>query len=637
MAEPLSLGDMMTEDTPAELAPRAYSESDVVRCIQSYVHEAEQGRQARLDQNRINWDAYHNRQDFSHKLRGQSKEFLPKVGMATEQFAAFIKRALTDYGSWFSVDAPPQSPLEAEAIQDLLLHFLQATPQHQEGKLPFSTVMASGVKAGALSSLVILKVYGETRDMVQWRAEPAQAWGGEPQLVQTVQPRWQLRVDVIPDYEYLPDPSGANLYQIHRVERDYYEVLEAAEQGLYDLQAVQQLGAQLREEDATRKARMQGQSRATAPSLRKKVTLVECWGTLLNQDGEILERDCLTTIADSVVLRMPEPNPLWHGQSPFVVAPLIRVPFSVWHKALMDNATSLNVALNELMNLMLDGGMAAVWGIRQIRASWLEDPRQVSGGIPAGTTLKIKDEVPLGAKVLESVAGGQVPAEALAMYNLADREFQAASLVNDLKLGLLPPKQVKATEISEQAQQSSVMFDGIVRDLEDSLIEPLLWKAWLTILQYADHLESREVLQALGPRATLLLAQLSPAERYAQFAAGYTFQARGLSATVARVRDFQKLVGLMGVIEQNPLLQSTFAQQFAPDKVIEHFFRLLNIDPLPLERTAAEQQQGAPGLPSIPGMGGAPGVSPSPSGAPSPMQVAQPPQGGPGLMAPLGG
>jgi hypothetical protein len=52
---------------------------------------------------------------------------------------------------------------------------------------------------------------------------------------------------------------------------------------------------------------------------------------------------------------------------PFVAASLMRVPLSVWHKALFDNAVNLNIAMSELFSLLLDVGLAA---------------RQISSGIP---------------------------------------------------------------------------------------------------------------------------------------------------------------------------------------------------------------------------------------------------------------
>src|SRR6185437_743271 len=125
-------------------------------------------------------------------------------------------------------------------------------------------------------------------------------------------------------------------------------------------------------------------------------------GTLIGPEGEVIAENVICTVANKkYLIRAPEPNPFWHGETPFITAPLIRVPFSVWHKALYDGPAQLNFAINELFNLMLDGGIASVWGIKQLRANFLADPKQASGGIQQGTTLVVNDSLPEGAKVLE--------------------------------------------------------------------------------------------------------------------------------------------------------------------------------------------------------------------------------------------
>ena len=70
------------------------------------------------------------------------------------------------------------------------------------------------------------------------------------------------------------------------------------------------------------------------PAFRKRVVLHEFWGTLLDNRGRVIaERQVATMANDRYLIRPPEDNPFWHGQSPFVCAPLVRVPFSVrWNR-----------------------------------------------------------------------------------------------------------------------------------------------------------------------------------------------------------------------------------------------------------------------------------------------------------------
>ncbi|MGH7274675.1 MAG: hypothetical protein ACREIQ_09490, partial [Nitrospiria bacterium] len=244
--------------------------------------------------------------------------------------------------------------------------------------------------------------------------------------------------------------------------------------------------------------------------------------------------------------------------------------------------------LNELFNLMLDGGLSSVWGIKQVRTGLLEDPKQIAGGIPQGISLAIKDETPQDMKVVETVSEGKVPQDAIAMYQIADKEFLAATLGNELRIGVLPPKQVKATEIIEAQQSSAITLDAMSADIEQELIAPTLRKAWMTLLQNADDLSSQDIVGSLGSRVALTLARMSPEERFANLVGGCSFRVHGLSATLSKVRDFQKMAALMQMAVSNPILFQAFAKRFSGDKILTHMMKSLNINPSHIEQNAEE-------------------------------------------------
>lgn len=578
----------------------------VIHAVRECKREAEDARRTRMAKSRVNVGAFHGVQDWSHKLAGQSREFLPKVPMAVEMVSAFIKRAMVGFGAWFSVEIPKNFPggLDENDVRKLLKLYLDC---HAD----FSIVIADAIKVGLLQSLMILKIHGRMDDKKVFSVEQGtQLIGlGEEEASQEsggvkveTSKQWKLSIDLIDPKDYFPDPSGKGLYEIHSVERDLHEVVALAEMGVYDIEAVNLLTEDFQKKyEEWEKAKDKAQDPATPPSFRKKVVVDEFWGTLLDADGRVAERNILTAVAnDKFLIRPPQPNPFWHGESPFVVAPLVRVPFSVWHKALFDHATALNFALNEMFNLILDGGIASVWGIKQIRLDDLEDPRQVSGGVKQGATLAVKSGLPHNADVLKKVAGGEVPRDALNTYNLVDREFQAASLVNDLKLGLLPTKAVKATEIIEASQQSAVFFDGVVRDLEHKLIRPALHKAWATILQNADDLDVDDIIAEVGARAALQFIKMSPEERFVRLGQGCKFKVTGLSAILARMKDFQKLMALLQSTTANPVLMQAFLKKYSPDKVLTQIIKTLNINPETIEQDRLEREQMPKDLQQLP-------------------------------------
>jgi len=480
-------------------------DADIIKAVYECKREAEDARRDRMRMNERNRAAFHGRQDWSHKQAGQSMEFLPKTASSVEQFSAFIKRGLTQFGDWFSVDMPEDVDLSSDDVRELLKSYLNVMPAGYNKTTSAALVLSDAAKVGLMESLIIIKVHGELVERPRRYGKKFKAW--------------RLRWDLIPTEDYYPDPTGRGLYEIHRVERDLFDVQRLADQGIYDKSEVMRLVTdQTRQEQEARNRKSERREDVAAtPTWRKRVVLDEFWGTLLNDDGSVRETNIVCTVAnDRYLIRKPTANPWWHNESPFVVSPLFRDPFTVWHRALYDQAVPLNEAMNELFNLMLDGGLAAVWGIKELRQSYLEDERQVAEGIPQGTTLLVNENAPPGQQVLTQVSTGTIPAEALAMFNIVDKEFNAASLTNEIKLGMLPSKQVKATEITEASQNQAITLDALISDLEFAIAD-LLRKSWMVIMQNADDLEVAQVDSAAGRRQALALARMSDKERYALY------------------------------------------------------------------------------------------------------------------------
>jgi hypothetical protein len=162
-------------------------------------------------------------------------------------------------------------------------------------------------------------------------------------------------------------------------------------------------------------------------------------------------------------------------------------------------------------------------------------------------------------------------------------------MVNDILLGELPTRKTQATEIVQATNSSAALFDGMVRDVENTLIELTLWKSWLTTLQHADDLDSESTIAAIGLRNAHTLARMTPAERFAAFA-GAKFRVFGLTAVTARSRDFAKKMALMQASASNPLLLQAFLRRFSGDKILTGLIRDLNLNPDHLELTDEEKR-----------------------------------------------
>lgn len=573
-------------------APKA-TEQDILQVTQSYKKEAEEARRDRIAKNRLNWSVYWGKVDWSHKQAGQSMEHLPKMAIAAEQVRAFVKKALVSFGQWYQVKTPNGYPLTPEQVQALMNRFLSRVVTARNTTQPIETIISNAIMQGLMESLVVLKVHGGMVGEKVYRVEPGNMVAGLPSKLLTEGVNlWRLRIDLIPSEDWYPDPTGRNLYRLHEVQRDYMDVMEMAEAGIYDKEVCKKLDDDF-EKDAQnmRRALQRNQNEASSPRNRRRVVILEGWGTILGPNGLPLHKDVVWAVANGkYLIRKPEPYPLWHGEDPFIVAPLVQNPHTVWSKALYDDTVGLNLAIDEVFNLILDGGIASVWGVRQVHTDWLKDPRVISGGIPQNMTLELNDSAPEGGKVVETVTTGSVPPEAVGILNLAMQEHNAAGLVNDLRVGALPQKKVLATEIMAADQGASTMMDSLTSETERNIISPLLRKAWFTILQFADDIPAEDVVESIGLDAAFAISRMEAAQRYAVLAKS-DFHAFGLSATLAKARDFQKFLALMQASAMNPILMEAFVRKISGDKALMTLMRMLNINPDDLSMTPEEAAQ----------------------------------------------
>lgn len=574
------------------MAKADQTESQIVSIYQSYRQEAKQARFDRMQANKLNYDGYHQRQDFSYKQKGQSQEYLPKQAMAVDQAANFMQQGLVDFGPWFKTMPSPGLDIDIMKVRP---SEIQALMQRQLEKAQFMTKMGDAAKLGLLGSLMIAKVHGEWVSKPKYVVEVKMKAGAyKKTLIKKEDKAWQMRVDLIRQEDYYPDPTGNGLYELQDIHMDYYKVLELATgtDAIYDMDVVRQLKGSTSGESSEKladKSRETGQN-ISNPNFRKRIKLTEMWGNFVDEQGNLLYENCVCTIAnDRFIIQKPTPNPYWHGLSPYVACPIITVPHSVWGKALMDAPTRLNRAINEMFNLMLDGGLSAVHGIKQIREHWLEDPSQVEEGISPGDTLRVNTSCPPGTQVLERVDTSTIPQDGMNMYNMLNQEFVTSALTNDLRMGVQPFRQVKATEVVESSQSITSMFSGLAKHIEESFIVPILQKGWKTCAQNMDDLDSDEVRALFGHIRADELSKLGPEELFAETVQGCSFEVFGISATLNKQKDFAKIQALLQTVASSPVLMEEFSKEYDFSNLLTEIMISLDINPNKLKPSPEQE------------------------------------------------
>jgi hypothetical protein len=575
----------------------------VVQIINNCFEESYHAKRTRMFLNASNFNCYHGKQDYSHKKAGQSKEFIGKVYLATEQITSFMQQAVSDETDWFQIEAEDGMP---ENLMKLKPEEMQKILERELKNNNINHLIPDAIKLGLLGSLMIVKVHGQYEVKEKFFSKSLSSTvgdGPESKLFKTKNDVWRLKLEIVRQEDWYPDPTGEGLYEMQVIEMDWYKLMDIAKRNpdIYDVQAVNDCGTMVQEEQKVKKSRETDQN-ATFSSYRRRIKIKEYWGDIIETGtGKVLHKNVVCAVAnDHYLIRPPKPNPFWHGKSPFVSCPIIRVPHSVWHKALMDMPTKLNVATNELFNLMFDSGMMSTFGIKQVREQWLDDPTEIDDGVFPGQTLKVNSSCPPGMKVLEQVATGGTPQEAMNMYQLADRELQAMEMSSDIRNGMLPQREVKATEVVSSQNNINGMFKGITSNIETGFIEKILEKSWLTNAQYLNDVDHDDMIAMFGQERGRVISAMSAADRFADTVKGRKFKVFGMSSILNKVNDFRKLTSLMQTMGQTPVLVQEFAKVADFGKLTTQIIKSLDIDfdKIKKDTTGPGSQPEGPGNPN---------------------------------------
>jgi hypothetical protein len=574
-------------------------------------------RERRL-KNEQNWRAYLGLQDFSFKADYQSKETTPGFPIAIEHVVGTFERALTDSDDWLAAD--PASPagkpfLEPAVIQDLTQFYLERLwkpGNHPETAHGISVVVGDACKRGILEPTVIAKVFPvlvkrrhfkleQTKpreDMPVGELNPTEYTRIKAKMKPVDVDTMRLAIELIPYEDYFPDPSDHCRYEIHRTRRNLYDLLANPE---YDKAVIRSLIGMANDEMVRRNAATANLEHRVGPD-PYEIEVFEGWGDIIDHEtGEVMvSEDGVTcqnvvwTWAGDKIIRKPTPNPFWDGTRPFIAAPMVRVPGSVEGKAMADHAVPMWKAMNEMVNLLLDQAMRAAWGVGQVRTDIMESPEEVADGIPQGYTAVLKPNTPMNMKFYERVDNGEAPQITIDQLQRFEGFLQESMATPDTKLGQIPQRATKATEIVQAMQSAGSLYESFAARFEDTFLEPIFEKCWKIILQYADSLLEPELVQILGPTNALRLLDMSAAERF-KLCHSCTFKVRGLRGVQSRERFFNKLMTVVNLLASNQQFADHFGQSKDYGKLWDQLLRAAGIDPISLDSDdSGDQQQETP-------------------------------------------
>lgn len=525
--------------------------------ISNYKKESDMETRTRREKNRRNMDAYFSRQDFSWKKNDQSREFLPKTAQGTEIFASGVKDSLAT-NDWFRIETD-STGFPSDAATKLMRWYVD--------KVGYVEKFGESLKLGVLKAWLVQKNYGE---MVTDEVSFVNSSG---ETVVQKQEHWEPRKAVVDPDDFLPDPRGRDLYKIHVVETDYHKLLKSAKAGVYIESKVKKLTSGLDERDRERQSD-KGHD-ATTSSYRNSVTLWEFHGDLVNRKGELLEEDVVVTIANEHTVIRKEKRPDWNDSS-FTFSNIINVPLSVAHKAIADEGVSLNIAINDVVNLIIDEGIASVYGIREANPGVLKSASQLNSMRPGSVLIRREGARPEERALTQTTLGNGLQ-NGFALLNMLTQEFQTVMMFNDFQLNKLPGGKVTATEVIEQRNQASGISSSITKHIDNDFLVKDLTSMWQLVMQNFDLLDEIEMIRVLGGDVWDNLTSLTPEERYSLFGKKIRVNVFGISAMLEKQKTAQRLLTFAQIAIQNPAFRRVFVEKYSPEKIMRELLKAWNI------------------------------------------------------------
>lgn len=546
----------------------------VVNALSSYWHEADNARRAGPNPRDAKWqenlDLYWNRYDFSQKAKWQAQVVMPEVPNFVDRFASAMKEAMVAVpeGFYTVVDPTDAEGDMTHKIKAMLDVWLSTSGTSATGQpLGFPAVFEEQMKLGA-----ILACCG----VVEWKRDTKY---GRVTL-DTVDPRfvWQ-------------DHTGRALYRIRRYEKDrtaLKEMLGLKDNNGNSIFRLEDMGAlvgHMEQNDQMYREQLSGHGHEiTSP--RQPITFDEFYARVIGPDGKPMfdGRSLCTVAQQQFLVRGPEANPYWHGQDWMLYAPLVTVPMSVYGRSYMEDFGAVARAYTELTNLLLDATFTSSLKAFVMVPGLLLNPQQAVEGIHPNKQFLLEEGVRPEdfAKALDL---GNLPAEAITMWQQLKNELRESANMNEVGLGQFAPHgRTSATEVSETKQSSSAVIRSIAQTVETRFLDPALDLMWKTGLQFMSkddpalqRAAGKEMFQALYPNRKELVSSAT------------TFQARGISTLIQKSAKLRSILGLLQIIASNQAMAQTFFQTVDMRRLVALLFDLSDIDISKMQTSQRDQ------------------------------------------------
>jgi len=535
------------------------------------------------------WQQYMGQIDWGDKEDWQAKIPLPKIWVGVERIAGTVRRALIKGDDWFKVEPrvirTPDDVMYAQVAQKLLQWWLMKSAD-------LVTNLTDCFKSSLLSSLLCMLI-----DMAQRKRVVVSPNSANPRLPgnKIINEMMLETKSINPENVYI-DASGRGRFLIVEEFIDKSDLQQISGKGQW-----KNIDAAMADGDSgvgsVEGSAIEGRAET---GTRKEARLTYYWGDLWNSSGELIGESVMVILYNrKYVIFGVEDIPYWDAEPPVVVEPFIRVPFSVYHMPFFAPSAPIVTAMQEILNLIIDGGMLSSLPNLVMDTSRI-DARQADDGIYPLKIWKAEGGFKTDSPGIAPVNLGGIRPEAIQVLYLLEQGYGEFSSMTEFEAGL-PSRRSRSTVGERQLslQQTEGFTTDLISSVEDRFMVKILQKAWNRIIQFQP-----DVPGEIAPNIESILGKEHAAtwekirsNDYSAFGLDYVFKVFGISRYLTNMQRAETIMGVIRIMSRSP--EMMYLVQSTMPKLMAELFMCLDIDigpiqapttPLPLRPSYISQQ-----------------------------------------------
>jgi len=410
-----------------------------------------------------------NEHETGKKADWQSKGYVPSLSQAVKFVSGNAKATIVENkDGWAEIAGEGDlSDVVAPVLQTLMYDCLK--------RHGFAKTLKPNVKAALLTPGMLWKVY----------PVDGGAWPGD------------TRVDPVDYRLVVKDPTGAGKWLFFLAMYDYADVERMAESMGWDMDAVRSTrnegGTDPDAEWKAILAHMMGLP-DMGDQYRKRVFLAEYYGPIHDSAGTEVHPFATCTIANMrVALSDPIPEPFGDAIGAIVGEDLDAPLGSAYGKAWAEDGAGLAESMTKLYNAFVDGAVYDMIPIFGVQKNALVNKKQTDGGIRAGMTVQTHGDPSRALVRLDT--GNPRANQAMQVYQLSSKEFQAATSATEISRGLAPERGTNSAQTLGEFQMKDAAnqqtLSSLSVDLEDNGLAPMVERVVTLVARRVDLRDAR--------------------------------------------------------------------------------------------------------------------------------------------------